>query len=270
MSGFIYKGKSTDTILSSSKLIIATFTEVSEIVGHDREDVVGDTTITRQVANEYGTIYSGQTFEYSLIKNNLEPFTEEEQILVESWLSSPKFSSTLQLIDCEGTVIGNYTGKFTHTEWVTSAGGWAGVNFTFKATSPYMFEEHTQGFTIDGSSSITIDCDSDEYEEYIYPVVEIYAKDETNTVTITNKTDNNNELKIEALHRLRILIDCDHCTLTDATTNGIISFDDVGWKDVGNIYWLRFITGENNLRIIGNAIITFKYKTVNKKVGGWL
>ena len=49
MSGFIYKNKSTDTILSSSKLILVSFDVLDSIQGSDRESVTGESTLIRPI-----------------------------------------------------------------------------------------------------------------------------------------------------------------------------------------------------------------------------
>lgn len=271
MSGFIYNGKSTDTIIDSSKLVLATFNEVTEIFGHERENVVGETSITRSNANEYGTRYTLPMHEYCLMKEDGTVFTENEQEAVETWLSSPKFSSALQLFNCNGSNGNIYEGKFIYTDWVVSAGGFIAVNFRFQCSKPYSYIVHAHSYTAtSGGISVTIDCGSDELEEYVYPVVTIYAPNSTNNVTITNRSDDSNSLTIRALHRLNITLDSEHCMLYDVTQSSVIDFDDVGWEDVGNIYWLRLLPTENILRIEGDAQVTITYKSVSKKVVDWL
>lgn len=269
MSGFNYKGYSTDTILGT-KLVVATYSELNEMHGHDRDNLIGDTTMTRPIPNEYGTQYQNPSFDYCLIKIDNSPFTELEQIVVERWLTSPKFSSPLEIIDCDGNVIITYDGKFVHTEWVSTVGGYAGVTFTFESASPYPYRKYIKEYEIRGDESFILNCESDELEEYTYPVVEFYAPSSTNNVTITNVTDGGNSLTIKALDRLRITMDCDHCILTDSTNGGVIDFDDVGWDDIGNIYWLRLLAGNNELSCSGNVNLKITYKAVVKRVGDWL
>lgn len=270
MSGFIYSGKSTNNIISD-KLILAAWDFMSETSGSDRSTVIGARTITRPIANEYGTTYSPVSFSYILVKENGEPITEGEQAVIETWLTSPKFSSTLTLIDaCDGTEIKHYKGKFVRTSWTATIGGWASVNFTFECVSPYAYEHHTEVYDVSESETITLNLDSDETEEYVYPVLKIYT-DQPNFVAITNMSDNGNAMVIDAPRMLEVRIDCDKCLLTDGTGNDVISFEDIGWSDIGNIYWLRLHgNGENVLTVTGSARITIEYDTVNKMVGGWL
>ena len=273
MSGFIYKNKSTDTILESTRLILVSFSQLESITGSSRESVVGNSTLTRQFPNEYGTMSSALTFNYALIKSDKTPFTVEEQIEVERWLSSPKYSSKLQIIDCDGIEDTLYYGKFIKTDWYPCVGGWYGVAFTFenKHAYPHRHFEHT--FNINGNDTITFNCQSDELEEYIYPIVMITAQDSTEELTITNRTDNNNSISMRCLDRIENVMDCNLCMLYDRGNKNLIGFDDVGWSDVGNIYWIRLVPGENIFDITGatgTVQITFSYDAPYKKVGGWL
>lgn len=63
MKGFIYKEQSTENILSSSKLILVTFDSLKSITGSERENIVGEKTLTRHIPNEYGTKTSNLIFE---------------------------------------------------------------------------------------------------------------------------------------------------------------------------------------------------------------
>ena len=54
------------------------------------------------------------------------------------------------------------------------------------------------------------------------------------------------------------------------TYDSQLSFEDAGWSDVGNIYWLRLIPGENVITVGSPCEITFNYDVIRKKVGGWL
>lgn len=270
MSGFIYNGQSTATILTDSSLMLASFETVEEVTGHERSSILGNYTISRPIANEYGTQYEKVSFEYTLMKQNLEPFDEDEQTTIETWLSSPKYDSDLQLIDCNGYVQNIYTGKFISTRWISTIGGWAGVTFTFECNSAYAHQHYTHSYTVEGSKTISIDCETDELEEYTYPVITLYTTSGANQIVITNNTDDENEMTVNLPNRLNVVIDCNHCILSDGTTAGIVSFEDIGWEEIGNIYWLRLSAGTNTIYVTGNCQITIEYDAVSKKVGGWL
>lgn len=65
-------------------------------------------------------------------------------------------------------------------------------------------------------------------------------------------------------------MDCKYCILTNGVTNGTFSFDDIGWTDVGNIYWPRLLPGWNTFTFNQPCSVEFTFDIVRKKVGGWL
>ena len=272
MAGFIYNGKSTKNILESSELILCTFDKIDSVNGHERDDVSGESTISRPIANEYGSQYQPLEFEYGLIKRDFTPFTVEEQRMVEKWLTSPKISQKLEITDCKGSVTdGFYCGKFISTTWYPTGGGWDGLMFKFKNNTAYPMKHFEKVYNITGSGSITLECDTDETEEYIYPIVTIKQSEaQTSTVTITNTTDGSKKMSVLTRRNLPMIFDCQNCIPKDGTTSGIISYKDLGWEDVGNIYWLRLSVGINRLLVNGTSEVTISYDYPFKKVGGWL
>ena len=267
MIGFNYKGNSTETIIQDCRLILASWDAVTEVTGSERSTVGGERTITRTAVNEFGTIYNKLTFSYALIREDGQPISDSDQRVIETWLTSPKYSIPLELIDCNGNTLCWYDGKFIKTSWISTHGGWASVQFEFEPSTPYAYFPRTLTFTSTGNHTFT--CHSDEKEEYTYPVVNILAES-ANTVKIKSVTDNNNTMTVQALTGLNIRIDCEKCILSDDTTHGVIDFSDIGWDDIGNIYWLRLLPGENTINITGSATVTISYKYVFKKLGGWL
>lgn len=64
VKGFIYNGKSTKNIIPSSELTLGTFNNSDSVTGHQRDNIIGDTTISRPIANEYGTQYQ---YDYNVL-----------------------------------------------------------------------------------------------------------------------------------------------------------------------------------------------------------
>ena len=274
MKGFIYDGKSTDSILDSSSLGLCTFESIDTIVGTSRENISGDISILRSIANEYGTTSTPLTFDYALYKTNEEAFTDEEQIIIETWLTSPQFSKDLQIFDCNTKEITDtFCGKFLSTEWIPLPKGWAGIKFTFQNNSAYAKKHYDYSYTINNIKETTflLNCESNELEKYIYPNLIIKKKEETGTISIQNVNDNKNEMTIRAYKELPMYFDCLHCIPKDETTNQVISYSDLGWTDVGDIYWFRLLPGLNEIIVSGgNVDIQISFDVPYKKVGGWL
>lgn len=287
MKGFIYNGKSTEDILDVPLLLCSLNGAVSSVTGVTRIDNTGDQTITRQTPNEYGVIDSLLSFEYGLIKYDGSYFTNEEQRVVERWLTSPKFSSELYLFDCNDTgVVGDktifdfyYSGKFLSTEWELGNDYYYGVTFTFQCNTAYPFKKYSYSYDITEETNIEIDCASDELEEYVYPTIE-YTQNIVSGIQsdfnfeLTNATDDGNTMKAIVQSGKTLVLDCKHCIpfdylLTTATKENY-SYTDLGWNDVGNIYWLRLVSGKNELVINCNGRVTISYNCPYKKTGGWL
>lgn len=283
MKGFIYDGKSTEDIIGIP-LILCTTNNADEILGVNRESKTGNQTLTRHTPNEYGTLSSLLSFEYSLIKQGGKRFADEEQIKVEQWLTSPKFSKDLYLIDCDLSQSEYfYTGKFIETNWIIGDGGFAGVSFKFQCNSAYPKKTYSHSYTLSGNTTINIDCKSNEVYEYIYPTIK-FSRDvipdegiQSNpTFILKSITDNDQEMKAVIQSGSTIVIDCQHCIpwnylISDNdNVQKLYTYKDLGWQDVGNIYWPRLLHGINKWEVSGQGQLIVLYASPYKKVGGWL
>ena len=293
MRYFSFNGSSCASILGEDEpLILVSFDDgVDEIPGSSKEVISGSTSIYKVVANEYGNKYSDVlTFEYGLMKASGEMITAQEQEVIETWLTSPKLSQYLQLFEVEcdsngGFVLENstpvaiYCGTFIETSWMPYEEGYMGVGFTFQCDQPYAWQFHDVELTdLAGDTTETITIETDALEDYVYPKIKLEAvNSETPTenieIEITNETDNNNYLNLTTLSHLEINMDCRALMVTDNAGN-IISYDDLGWADIGNIYWMRFKSGANILSFSIPANVTLNismsYMSPKKIVGGWL
>ena len=165
-----------------------------------------------------------------------------------------------------------YNGLFTDIQYEIGSSGIVGITFTFTNDSPFVREHHKQSYEIRGSSEYiySFDCDTDEEEGYIYPVITMtYNSTNTlnSTVTITNITDCGNTMVCKLLSKNETEINCQYQTIESAASTA--TFDTLGWSEVDDLYWLRLVDGENKLKFsVSNAPvnITIDY-TVLKKAG---
>lgn len=293
MRYFSFNGSSCASILGANKpLILVSFDDgVDEVPGSSREVIKGNTSIYKNVANEYGNKFSDVlTFDYGLMKASGELITSAEQETIETWLTSPKLSQYLQLFDVacnqDGTIdttnptlVAIYCGTFVETHWMQYEDGYMGIGFTFQCDQPYAWQFFDVAYEdLAGETSKVISVTTDALEDYVYPKITLVAK---NNVTptqpielgITNVTDNNNSLNLTTLSQMTVNMDCRALRITDNAGN-IISYDDLGWADVGNIYWMRLSSGNNtiNFDIPENVTlnISISYMSPKKIVGGWL
>ena len=73
------------------------------------------------------------------------------------------------------------------------------------------------------------------------------------------------------------VIDCQKCMVREYMQGvsqqhdlDIVKYKDLGWGDVGDIYWLRLLPGNNTLILEGDVELKISYYAPYKKVGGWL
>ena len=287
MVGFEYCGKTTEDIIDTPLLLVSYDSDGA--LGSNRSKLEGDITISRPITNEYGTLYDPLSFSYALIKQDFEPFTVEEQVAVERWLTSPKLSSELTIINCEGGEY-SYFGLFTSTNWQVGGGGFIICSFTFQVNGAYayrhinqvvwepiVYDEENPGQIIDTLSrgDFTINCLTDELEEYIYPTLtfEPVGSDNTASFTLYNRTDQNKMVKVTTNQKIPVSLDCKRCrafTLVSLFQITNLKFKDLNWQDVDDVYWPRLINGENNFHIDGTVRVIVDYFSPFKKVGGWL
>ena len=280
MSGFLYNGKSTETIIESSKLIlVSTSGAVDDIQGTTRELQGGEPTISRPIVNEYGTLGEHLEFEYSLMKEDGTSFTKDEQRIVEKWLTSPKFSSTLTTIDCDANPHFKYLGKFTKTSWKVGD-DYMALDFTFSVNGSYAYETYsfyaetpnTAALDRDHNKnwSFYINCETDEPEEWVYPKMTIKTAEGANSpsFTLTNTTDGSRKMIVNTERTDEFVFDCRHCIAT--ASGGDLTFEDIAWDNIENIYWMRLKSGSNYISVVGDLTILIEYDSPVKIAGGWL
>lgn len=265
MMEFKYDEKTSATVLSVP-LVLCFFDYPEELTGFERETIKGETTINRSVPNQYGTKYvSTPKPEFALIKEDQSVFTNNEQQIINRWLTSPQLPKYLEFKkpDNEITI---YRGTFTDVRFKPAFNP-IGAICQFEYDSPYAWKSQEKHFTTAGTYTIYVN--SDETEKYVYPILTV--KTETTTdIIVKNVTDNENSMNIHAYAKLPMTFDCKLCIPTDDTKQGAISYKDLGWEDVGNIYWLRLLPGENVIQITGDADVKITYKCPQKMVGGFL
>lgn len=293
MRYFSYFGKSClDVLGPDGQLILVSMDgEVDDVPGSTKEVIKGDTSIYKTVANEYGNMYDDVLeFEYSLIKFNDELITKDEQRRIERWLTSPKLSQYLQLFDvtCEdgalvpaSTPKAIYCGTFVETNWIPCGDGFIGVTFKFQCDSPYAWNFIDESLYINEEHrEQIIYAVTDDTQHYVYPTLTIKALNDSDEQIMhdvefefINNTDSGNSFKMKTQIGKTVVMDCRACRVTDNAGN-LFTYEDLGWNDVGNIYWLRLSYGSNVFTLKTDDPITIEmgisYMYPEKIVGGWL
>lgn len=293
MRYFSYFGQSCLDVLGDGNPLVLVSMDgaVDDVPGSEKKVITGDTSIYKTVANEYGNMYDDVLeFEYTLIKFNDELITKEEQRKIETWLTSPKLSQYLQLFDatCDGdTLISSstpqaiYCGTFIETSWIPCADGYVGVTFTFQCDSSYAWQFHDETrFATGTDDDVALYILTDDTQDYVYPRIKFTMRnDGEETIfhdvefTFVNNTDNDSGFTMITQIDKTVVMDCRSCRITDNAGN-LFSYDDIGWGDIGNVYWPRLVNGFNNFTVSTEENTTLEmnisYMSPMKIVGGWL
>ena len=182
--------------------------------GLNRDILKGTANMYRSQAVHYGTVYNSViTLPLFIVKFHCD--YEDTQISLyelrklQSWLTSSKLPQSLFIAGREGNLI-EYHGVFTELS-PYSYKGLNGLNLKFTCDSPFGYDTKTIKIAADDAEKgITkrIFCDTDEAEEYLYPVIQIYPKSSGN-FTFQNKNDNDSIMSLSFSKKYtEIIIDC--------------------------------------------------------------
>ena len=116
----------------------------------------------------------------TFIKNNFEEFTELENRKIISWLTSKHTASWLTVYRDDSEVISyELLGGFTNIEqYKLTNGSIVGYICTFESVSPYAYSPlKVSTHTINTPTTITLQCNTDDYESLVYPKITVCEKD---------------------------------------------------------------------------------------------
>lgn len=271
-TSFTYNNKSLNDF--SHKMIIGYLDKQDDSFGLDREIATGSTTMNRNIYHAYNTKYSGRLgFQITLLHEDQERFSMEEISEITRWLTSPKSYRKLEFYDCTGNK--NDVIYYAIVTKVTPslAGGIAGLKIDFECNASYGFIEKEVSLdtanTLNSSNhngSITITCDSDELEEYVYPTLLINYSQQWENTKITNYSDNNSVMDLYDT-KGNYEINCQHQVIKQDGTNIVLS-KIFKMDTLKKLYWLRLVPGENKIEITGRCTTTIKWLEP-KKVGAF-
>lgn len=191
------------------------------------------------------------SFTISIVKKNLSKFTQTEKRTISRWLTSPRTQREFIITDC--------TGDDTHsnvvykcicngeTEVRPSPRQLYGLSFTFECNAPYGFTgTKEQAFESQSQATVTINVDTDDLEDRIYPRI-VIMPGATGEITIENTSQNPGKVFSVTGHR--------DDQLTIDTSLGIIYdyADTFKYDSETNLIWPILKHGENTISITGNC-----------------
>lgn len=218
-----------------------------------------------------GTIYFSTFYSIKiqngilLSENNTDYFSMNDVRQITAWLTSPQFPKLFKLINSEYLSEDvDFFATITSVELDNIKNPYQ-ISCTVTCDSNYGYTPEIVNH-IDSIStltnSVTLTNNSDCLEDYVYPIIKVSPKSH-GTITIKNTSDNNGTMKINALKNDDFYIDCQKLKIYDIT-NSIVSLEDLGIEDIGDIYWPRLIYGENVFEFTGDASFEISYREPRK------
>ena len=264
---FTYNGKSSDDF----DIFLASVNTISSYeMGLDQSMIVGEMNKYRNHQNYNGVKYNDVlSFEFSIVKNpcndseNNMSFTRKDVREINKWLTGCKYPSVLHFNDDDEYI--DYICLITSVDNESFGGDIIELKYTATCIAPYGYSEiKTFEKNITSSSTFQIENNSDEVNDYVYPIITI-TPNETGEIQLKN-SDDNAALTINSKKKLAITINCELQQFYDEI--GLLSFEDLSITDISSIYIPRLKYGTNNFTVIGNCSIKFEWREP-RKVGAY-
>ena len=254
----------------------------------DGDDGESETYLSREaVASESynGSLKRASGYKWSesmsptitIIKENFENFTIEENRTILKWLTSRKTSGFLDIYDDKNSnaILYSILGNFTSVkQYKLGNGRVVGITATFESLAPYAFSglqtikqiynEETE--TFDDVLKITIN--TDDQATPIMPKITIKFKDsseENLDVNIRNVWTDANQVSHSEIMKIinnkpmeTIVIDGANKVVSSSLTHRQFGDDFEHWK------WLPLYDGKNTITITGDCEVTFEYREIRK------
>lgn len=238
-----------------------------------RDIVESNLSMNRNVYSAYNTKYNDKLiFNISLVRTDNKTFSSQYMSKITRWLTSPKSYRSLCFIDCDNVqsdII--YYALVTNVEFIKAMNGVVAINVEFTCNAPYGFKKKSVTLKTDASNpttSIVINNESDELEEYAYPIITIDAVYSAwDTTTITNETDNENTMILKDLDNTGYLINCQY-QIVQHNKKTVALSKLFSMSNISKLYWLRLKPGENRIEFSGRSSITITWYEP-KKIGAF-
>lgn len=250
-------------------------------LGVAREIIKGETNAYRSSANHYNVKYSDPlTLPFFIVKDvckNKDLSIDRYEVRsIQSWLTSAKTPKVLKVETFDHETI-EYRGLFTDVTPFEAA-GLCGIYLTFTCDSPYAYETRRIKVSCSGTEMRNFMCDTDELNEFVYPVISIKPSS-TGEFSIKNLTTSEAVSLSLSKQYSQIVINCK--TKTILADNEFVTLSDLGYtiediSDINNVdsgiskvIWMKFIPGNNKLEFSGGGVFSVECK-ISMKVGGFI
>ena len=277
---FTFDGQSSD----SYNLMMCWIDDTANISANGLRRAIssGETNHVRLKTNNYGVSFEGNIeFSFYIIKKDETPFTRQESMAVNRWLTGSTVPRALYFNDNAVPSL-HYYAVCTEIEDKVMLEHQA-KRLVFKTNSPFGFTDPVEKrYHVTGEEVFSMDNLADTVNGLFYPSILLSARG-TDAVVIENVSDRKSvTLDLSSVTSddsgiRSILMDSAQMKLLDV--NGgcrLIPFHEVGWTTqyssyvssidtyMESIYWFRLIQGSNTIKITGNCEVTFIFEFPRK------
>lgn len=277
---FIFDGQSSD----SYNLMMCWIDDTANVSANGLRRTISssETNHVRLKTNNYGVNFEGNIeFSFYVIKRDETPFTRQESMAVNLWLTGSTVPRALYFNDSAIPSL-HYYAVCTEIEDKVILEHQA-KRLVFQTNSPFGFTDPVEKrFYVTGEEIFSIDNLADTVSGIFYPSILLSAENGS-TVVMENVSDQKSvtftlsSVTPGSPGKRTILIDCGQMKLTDENNGGrLLPFHEVGWttqyssyisstgKHMESIYWFRLIRGTNTIRITGDCEVTFIFEFPRK------
>lgn len=243
----------------------------------------GSVNHVRLKTNNYGVSFEGNIeFSFYIIKKDETPFTRQESIAVNRWLTGPTVPRALYFNDNAIPSL-HYYAVCTEIEDKVFLEHHA-KRLVFKTNSPFGFTDPVEKrFLVTGEEIFSMDNIADTVNGIFYPRILLSAQS-ADAIVIENVSDQKSvtlsipeTFPTDSLGNRTLLIDSARMKLLDVNSGSrLVPFHEVGWttqyssyvssidKYMESIYWFRLIQGTNTIKITGDCKADFIFEFPRK------
>ena len=206
---------------------------------------------------------------FTFIKDGFGDFSTEEIRKVLRWLTSGTNASFLTVYNDDSNVVHfEILGAFSNVSlYKLGNGRCVGFVAEFASSAPWAFsplQTITHPITDETSDTFSIQIDSDDEENAIYPRITIRKRGSGDVIVTNTYADKNQQSHMATLQLKNngdgetISVDGANRVISSSHTNRIFGDDFVGWS------WLPLYNGTNTITVAGNCTITFEWREPRK------
>ena len=210
-------------------------------------------------AYSYAVFDNDFSFNLQMLKKDNTAFSDIEKRKINSWLTSCKYSSELEIIykDCRGNEKNKifYKGHFTNITYEIGNGGVIIIKTVFSSDTLYGYIKET--LSISNETEYIFEIDSD-VDDCIYPTLTLSWTGNSDMINLLIKNNNapNSAMNINLYKNIPAVIDCERMIIKSDS----YKFSDFGWDDTGKMNWFKLVNGVNTIITEHICDITLDFK----------